>query len=142
MDCHPLPGLADPTGQSQLGVDGLIVAVHGEFEEYDPKSGLNGKRSFSRTFVLAPGISGSAQIRVVSDMLSLRAFSPLPNVFVAPSSAPTDTVNQHQAMIAELSKQTGMVPQYSEMCLSQVEWDFGKALVIFNEKKVCYDSSS
>ncbi|KAK1244931.1 hypothetical protein MKX08_004560 [Trichoderma sp. CBMAI-0020] len=135
MDCHPLPGLADPTGQSQLGVDGLIIAVHGEFEEYDQKSGLNGKRSFSRTFVLAPGISGSAQIRVVSDMLSLRAFSPLPNVFVAPSSAPTDTANQHQAMIAELSKQTGMVPQYSEMCLSQVGWDFGKALIIFNEKK-------
>lgn len=142
MDCHPLPGLADPTGQSQLGVDGLIVAVHGEFEEYDQKSGLAGKRSFSRTFVLAPGLSGSAQIRVVSDMLSLRAFSPLPNVFVAPPSAPADTANQHQAMIAELSKQTGMVPQYSEMCLSQVEWDFGKALVIFNEKKVCYNSSS
>ncbi|KAH6610529.1 mrna export factor mex67 [Trichoderma cornu-damae] len=135
MDCHPLPGLADPTGQSQLGVDGLILAVHGEFEEYDPKSGASGKRSFSRTFVLAPGLSGAAQIRVVSDMLSLRAFSTLPNVFVAPSPAPVDTANQHQAMIAELSKQTGMVPQYSEMCLSQVEWDFGRALVIFNEKK-------
>lgn len=137
MDCHPLPGLADPTGQSQLGVDGLILAVHGEFEEYDQKSGTTGKRSFSRTFVLGPGLSGTAPIRVVSDMLSLRAYSPLPNVFVAPSPAPVDAANQHQAMIAELSKQTGMVPQYSEMCLSQVEWDFGRALVIFNEKKVC-----
>ncbi|KAK4059764.1 hypothetical protein Trihar35433_10580 [Trichoderma harzianum] len=135
MDCHPLPGLADPTGQSQLGVDGLILAVHGEFEEYDQKSGTTGKRSFSRTFVLGPGLSGTAPIRVVSDMLSLRAYSPLPNVFVAPSPAPVDAANQHQAMIAELSKQTGMVPQYSEMCLSQVEWDFGRALVIFNEKK-------
>ncbi|KAH0493965.1 hypothetical protein TgHK011_000604 [Trichoderma gracile] len=135
MDCHPLPGLADPTGQSQFGVDGLILAVHGEFEEYDQKSGTTGKRSFSRTFVLAPGLTGTAQIRVVSDMLSLRAYSALPNVFVAPSPAPADTASQHQAMIAELSKQTGMVPQYSEMCLSQVEWDFARALVIFNEKK-------
>ncbi|KAL7954404.1 hypothetical protein V8C34DRAFT_294407 [Trichoderma compactum] len=135
MDCHPLPGLADPTGQSQLGVDGLILAVHGEFEEYDQKSGTTGKRSFSRTFVLGPGLSGTAPIRVVSDMLSLRAYSPLPNVFAAPSPAPVDAANQHQAMIVELSKQTGMVPQYSEMCLSQVEWDFGRALVIFNEKK-------
>jgi nuclear RNA export factor len=142
MDCHPLPGLADPTGQSQFGVDGLILAVHGEFEEYDPKSGTTGKRSFSRTFVLAPGLSGTAQIRVVSDMLSLRAYSALPNVFVAPSPAPADTASQHQAMVAELSKQTGMVPQYSEMCLSQVEWDFARALVIFNEKKVCLSSVS
>ncbi|KAL6855855.1 NTF2-like protein [Trichoderma novae-zelandiae] len=135
MDCHPLPGLADPTGQNQFGVDGLILAVHGEFEEYDQKSGTTGKRSFSRTFVLAPGLSGTAQIRVVSDMLSLRAYSVLPNVFVAPPAVPADTANQHQAMIAELSKQTGMVPQYSEMCLLQVEWDFARALIIFNEKR-------
>ncbi|KAK5990704.1 mRNA export factor MEX67 [Cladobotryum mycophilum] len=134
MDCHPLPGLVDPTGQNGLGVDGLILAVHGEFEEYDKKSGTTGKRSFSRTFILGPGRPGQGPIRVVSDMLSLRAYSPLPNVFVGPAqpSAPTD---QHQAMIAELSNQTGMVPQYSEMCLSQVEWDFQKALVIFNQKK-------
>ena len=74
-------------------------------------------------------------------MLSLRAYSSLPNVFVAPggntqpASAPPAN-DQHQAMIAELSRQTGMVPEYSEMCLSQVEWQFDKALIIFNEKKV------
>lgn len=149
MDCHPLPGLADPTGQNPMGVDGLILSVHGEFEEYDQKTAGVGKRSFSRTFVLGPGQAGKGPIRVVSDLLSLRAFSPLPNVFVAantnaaanPSATtgPVDGNNnnqQHQAMIAELCKQTGMVPQYSEMCLSQVNWEFDKALVIFNEKKV------
>ncbi|PNY28374.1 mRNA export factor MEX67 [Tolypocladium capitatum] len=135
MDCHPLPGLADPNGQDQNGVDGLIVSVHGEFEEYDQKTGVRGKRSFSRTFVLGPGQAGRGPIRVVSDMLSLRAYSPLPNVFASPAvEAPTPNA-QHQAMIAELSKQTGMVPEYSEMCLSQVEWQFDKALIIFNEKK-------
>ncbi|PHH87679.1 hypothetical protein CDD83_8546 [Cordyceps sp. RAO-2017] len=68
-------------------------------------------------------------------MLSLRAYSPLPNVF-APAANPAATANgQHQAMIAELAKQTGMVPEYCEMCLSQVEWQFDKALVIFNEKR-------
>lgn len=140
MDCHPLPGLADPTGQNRLGVDGLIISVHGEFEEYDQKTAAVGKRSFSRTFVLGPGQPGKGPIRVVSDLLSLRAFNPLPNVFVAPNQPPAgsndNTNNQHQAMIAELCKQTGMVPQYSEMCLSQVGWEFDKALVIFNEKKV------
>lgn len=141
MDCHPIPGLVDPTGQNAMGVDGLIISVHGEFEEYDPKTSTTGKRSFSRTFILGPGQPGRGTIRVVSDMLSLRAYSSLPNVFaqeqgqVAAGPTPADQ-SQHQAMIAELCKQTGMVPQYSEMCLQQVEWDFNKALVIFNEKKV------
>ena len=152
MDCHPLPGLADPTGQNGMGVDGLIISVHGEFEEYDQKTAAVGKRSFSRTFVLGPGQAGGGPIRVVSDMLSLRAYSSLPNVFAAaaaaappapsnaviegPPAAPAAANQQHQAMISELCKQTGMVPQYSEMCLSQVGWEFDKAIVIFNEKKV------
>ncbi|KAJ4271903.1 nuclear mRNA export, poly(A)+RNA binding protein [Fusarium torreyae] len=140
MDCHPLQGLVDPSGQSSGGVDGLIIAVHGEFEEHDPNTNTTGKRSFSRTFILGPAKPGRGMIRVVSDMLSLRAFSLLPNVFAAsaPTPAPA-SADQHQAMIAELSKQTGMTAQYSEMCLTQVNWEFDKALVIFNEKKV-YDS--
>lgn len=131
MDCHPLQGLVDPSGQSTGGVDGLIIAVHGEFDEQDPNTNVTGKRSFSRTFVLGPGKPGQ-MIRVVSDMLSLRTYSLLPNVFVAPAPTPAD---QHQAMIAELSKQTGMTAQYSDMCLAQVNWDFNNALLMFNEKK-------
>ncbi|KAL2213544.1 hypothetical protein CC79DRAFT_1362355 [Sarocladium strictum] len=135
MDCHPLQGLVDPTGQNPLGVDGLILTVHGEFDEYDAPSDSMGKRSFSRTFLLGPGMPGKSTIRVVSDMLSLRAFNPLPNVHgtdsqpVAPPQAP------NQAMLEELCKRTGMTPEYSEMCLSQVGWDFDKALVMFEEKK-------
>lgn len=138
MDCHPLPGLVDPNDQNQMGVDGLILSVHGEFEEYDEKTASTGKRSFSRTFVLGPGQPGKGPIRIVSDMLSLRAYNSLPNVFVPPAPAPTEQ-NQQQAMIAELCKQTSMTPQYSEMCLAQVGWDFDKALAIFNEKKVCLE---
>jgi nuclear RNA export factor len=144
MDCHPLPGLVDPTGQNPMGVDGLIISVHGEFDEYDQKTAAVGKRSFSRTFVLGPGQPGRGPIRVVSDMLSLRAFDSLPNVFVASSQVGDggndNTNSQHQAMIAELCKQTGMVPQYSEMCLSQVGWKFDAALAIFNERKVGFDA--
>ena len=137
MDCHPLTGLADPTGQNRLGVDGLIISVHGEFDEHDPKTDMLGKRSFSRTFVLGPGQPGRGPIRVVSDMLSLRAWSPLPNVFEAPSETPvTNGPDQHQAMIVELCKQTGMNQEYAQMCLSQAEWNFDRALAIFIEKKV------
>ncbi|KAF4594676.1 mRNA export factor mex67 [Ophiocordyceps camponoti-floridani] len=130
MDCHPLSGLGDPNGQTRTGVDGLIISVHGEFEELDQKSGERGQRSFSRTFVLGPGQAGKGPIRVVSDMLSLRAYNPLPNVF-----AQTTANNAHQAMVDELSKQTGMVSEYCEMCLSQVDWQFDKAIAMFHEKK-------
>jgi nuclear RNA export factor len=137
MDCHPLTGLADPSGQNQMGVDGLIICVHGEFEEHDQKTDRLGKRSFSRSFVLGPGLPGQGPIRVLSDMLSLRAFSTLPNVFVAATQQPSEPPNQQQAMIAELSRQTNMVPEYSKMCLEQVNWDFNQAVIMFQEKKVC-----
>ncbi|KAL0939258.1 mRNA export factor mex67 [Colletotrichum truncatum] len=135
MDCHLLPGLADPSGQTAGGVDGMVISVHGQFEECD-KAGKTGLRSFSRSFVLGPGRPGANPIRVVSDMLCLRAFNPLPNVFVAQGQAPSaQEQQQRQAMIAELSKQTTMTPQYSEMCLSDVAWDFTRALAVFHEKK-------
>ncbi|TQS32825.1 hypothetical protein Golomagni_06848, partial [Golovinomyces magnicellulatus] len=86
MDCHPMPGLVDPTGQNKIGVDGLIISVHGEFEEYDQKTSTTGMRSFSRTFILGPGQPGRGAIRVVSDLLSLRAYNALPNVFVPEQS--------------------------------------------------------
>ncbi|KAF5021249.1 hypothetical protein F66182_6718 [Fusarium sp. NRRL 66182] len=143
MDCHPLQGLVDPSGQNAGGVDGLIISVHGEFEEQDPNTSATGRRSFSRTFVLGPAKPGRGMIRVVSDMLSLRAYSPLPNVFAASAPAPAPApAAQHQAMIAELSKQTGMTAQYSEMCLTQVNWEFDKALAIFHEKKTQGTTSS
>ena len=74
IECHSLPGLPDPTGQSPGGVGGLIVMVHGEFHELDNATGqLSTNRSFDRTFVLGPG-SGIGGIRVVSDIMTLRAW--------------------------------------------------------------------
>ncbi|TPX11207.1 uncharacterized protein E0L32_001025 [Thyridium curvatum] len=128
VDCHPLSGIPDPSGNSPMGVDGLIISLHGEFEEIDPSSGKTGKRSFTRTFVLGPGAPGQSPIRVVSDLLSLRAHSPVPQ------ATPTSSeMEQKQQMVAELSKQTNMNPQYSEMCLNEVGWDFTKALAKFAE---------
>jgi nuclear RNA export factor len=137
MDCHPIPGLSDPVSQAQRGVDGMVISVHGEFDEMT-KDGKTGKRSFSRSFVLGPGQSGG--IRVVSDMLCLRANNPLPNIFEqAPQPAPGQEQSQEahqQAMTAELSKQTGMTAEYSRLCLEQSGWDFNYALALYNEKKV------
>ncbi|KAJ5157030.1 uncharacterized protein N7482_008130 [Penicillium canariense] len=71
IECHQVPGLPDPHGQSPTGVGGLMVMVHGEFEE-----SVGGKvetRSFDRTFVIGPG-GGVGGIRVISDLLCLRAY--------------------------------------------------------------------
>jgi nuclear RNA export factor len=138
MDCHLLPGLVDPSGQNALGLDGMIISVHGQFEEFQQTTGKMATRSFSRTFVLGPGVAGGNPIRVVSDMLNLRAFNPLPDHFAEVPASVTQThdTQQHPAMIAELSKQTGMTAEYSKMCLSESNWDFNKGLALFHERKV------
>ncbi|TLD22830.1 hypothetical protein PspLS_07567 [Pyricularia sp. CBS 133598] len=135
VDCHPLPALADPTSQSAQGVDGLIINIHGEFEEKDPNSDNIGQRSFSRTFVLGPGAPGGPQVRVVSDMLSLRAYNPIPLPQGTPTSnvVPENPELQKQQLVAELSRRTNMTLEYSEMCLTQVNWDLEAAMVKFRE---------
>ncbi|CAK7271396.1 nuclear mRNA export, poly(A)+RNA binding protein [Sporothrix epigloea] len=130
VDCHPLPGIMDPTNQSPTGVDGLLLTLHGEFEEIDPASSKVGKRSFTRTFILGPAApGGQTAFRVVSDMLSLRAHQPIPE----PSASGPSELEQKQAMIAELCKMTGMTSQYSEMCLAEASWKFDDALAKFQE---------
>ena len=66
IECHSI--VAVPDKQVGAGVGGLIITTHGEYTEHD-----GAKRSFDRTFVLGPG-SGSGGIRVVSDMLTIRAY--------------------------------------------------------------------
>ena len=54
---------------------GLQIVLHGEFEEFDKDSiTVTAMRSFSRTIIIGPG-SGPGGVRVVSDMLTLRAYS-------------------------------------------------------------------
>jgi nuclear RNA export factor len=149
IECHPQPGLADPSGQSARGVDGLLLIIHGEFEE-EVNSNDKGTRSFSRTFVLGPGAPGGSPIRVVSDMMVLRAHSPL----ALPSHPANSTQNsntaqnvnlaqnvnpeqQHQEMVTNrLVEKTGMTPEYAVLCLVETGWDLEKAFAAFTANKV------
>ncbi len=74
IECNPLPSLPDPTGQSPGGVGGLMIMVHGSFDEMDVSTGnVRTTRSFDRTFLLGPGnVPGG--IRVVTDTMNLRAY--------------------------------------------------------------------
>ncbi|RYP40705.1 hypothetical protein DL769_011726 [Monosporascus sp. CRB-8-3] len=132
IDCHPISGLADPTGREPNGASGMIITIHGEFDDQDPDTMKTAKRSFSRTLILGPGVPDRNPIRVISDMLTLKAYNPLQPV---QSLQPSDQEVQKQQMVLELSKQTGMTPEYSKLCLEGVNWNFEQALIAFNEKK-------
>ena len=142
IECHPQPGLADPSGQSIHGVDGLLLIIHGEFEEEIGPNG-KGRRSFSRTFVLGPGNPGGSTIRVVSDMMALRANAPMaiPSCSANPTQgniSHTITAEQrHQELVTkQLVEKTAMTPEYAVLCLMETGWDLEKALVAFNVSKV------
>ncbi|KAI0187265.1 hypothetical protein F4808DRAFT_439978 [Astrocystis sublimbata] len=138
IDCHPIHGLADPTGQEPRGVDGMVMTVHGDFEDQESGTQKTAKRSFSRTFVLGPGAPDRNPIRVVSDMLAIKPFKALPTSTSTPTTQ-TMAVDgqQKEQMLMELCKQTRMTPDYSRLCLESANWNFDQALAIFNEKKVC-----
>lgn len=156
FECHPVPGLPDPTGQSPRGVDGLSVTVHGEFEEHNPSVTEKALRSFSRTFVLGPGGLGGPPIKVISDMLCLRAYSPLaipstarppppqsqtvqptPQIQLGQSTQVGLSPEQHKEAIAkQLMEKTGMTLEYAVMCLEETGWDIEKAYGAFEANKV------
>lgn len=89
IECTPIPGLPDSSGQSPFGVGGFLIMVHGKFEEMN--TGKVETRSFDRTFILGPG-GGMGGIRVISDVLCLRAYGGheawVPEGLPAPQAAP------------------------------------------------------
>lgn len=145
IECHPIPGLVDPTGQSIRGVDGLMITMHGEFEEEIGSATDKALRSFSRTFILGPGPPGGLPIRVVSDLMVLRAWGPLalPSLSTTTITPPNasannpDSVQQpsQEAITIKLSEVTGMTLNYSMMCLTETGWDLEKAFVAFTANK-------
>ncbi|KAF7867425.1 hypothetical protein EAF04_005508 [Stromatinia cepivora] len=146
VECQPIPGLPDLSGQSAAGVDGLLIDVHGEFEE--DVANFEGKalRSFSRHFILGPGGPNGPPIRVVSDMLCLRARGPLPQSaeVTAPPRGPIvspffDTLPTGEELnkirAEKLSAETGMNLQYSALCLEETGWDLENAYVAFQANR-------
>lgn len=144
IDCHYVAGLPDPNEIISPGVTGLKLMVHGEFEEKSIDSKII-TRSFSRTFLLGPGKAGSPPIRVISDALMLRAWSPLPPLtatdIVASSvihPGGSGTFEQEETL-SNLVMRTQMTPEYAAMCLIETGWDLDKALVAFEASRVRED---
>ncbi|RKF65355.1 mRNA export factor mex67 [Golovinomyces cichoracearum] len=138
---HELPCVPDPTGQSPMGVTGMIINMHGEFKEpQNSTSETITLRSFSRTFILGPGPPGGPVIRVISDLLVLRPWAPLAQpttTFISntpyqeksiPAQNGVHSLEQQQEIIArQFMEHTGMTLQYCLLCLQQAEWDAQRA---------------
>ena len=144
IECHPTSGLPDPSGQSVAGVDGLIITIHGEFEE--PNLADKGSRSFSRTFILGPGAPGIQPIRVITDTLVLRAYSPLaqPHHQTRASTPPQQPAQvamsdqqKQEAIAMQLMEKTGMTAQYAGLCLTETGWNLEAAFAAFIANKAC-----
>ncbi|EAW08225.1 mRNA export factor mexA [Aspergillus clavatus NRRL 1] len=158
IECFPVPGLPDPSGQSGTGVGGLMIMVHGKFEELS--GGKVEVRSFDRTFILGPG-GGVGGIRVISDVLCLRAYggheawvpeTQAPVLPVQPAVVPAappvapegyglpvpgkpEAQVQQEQLVMQMSSKTNMTLQYSEMALSGNGWNMEAALKNFEQLK-------
>lgn len=165
IECHTIPGLPDPTGQSSGGVGGLLVTVHGEFLERGASAiQAQNPRSFDRTFVLGPG-AGPGGIRVASDLLVLRAYgghqtwkpensdagsantvpttataeqrpAVIPDGFGVPVPGKTSEQVEKENLAIQLSGATGMTIDYSGLCLEQSGWNLEGAAAAFEQAKV------
>jgi Leucine-rich repeat (LRR) protein len=162
LECHSLPGLPDPTGQSPTGVGGLIIYAHGEFDELNTATGeILAKRSFDRTFVLGPG-GGPGGVKIINDILVLRAYggheawTPTAEILAAATAATTVKADgpvlpdgagqpregksegdlQKEMITIELCKATRMTWQYSVLCLEQTGWNLEAAGKAFEDVKV------
>jgi nuclear RNA export factor len=152
IEAHIQPGVPDPSGASQCGVDGFFISIHGEFDELDIATGQpKKKRSFDRTFILGPG--GPNGVRIVNDILTVRAYGGAqafdPDNFeawngpVAAAPAPEGvpqlpaglSIEMAEQMCLELQKQTRMTIGYAKECLEQVNWDFATSLQAFESVK-------
>lgn len=165
VECHTLPGIPDPAGQSTSGVGGLMIMVHGEFSEIDISTNKSTvTRSFDRSFFLGPG-AGIGGVRVVSETLVLRAYGgseawrpqetdppkskpsaplqlvkqyqiPVPTGFGVSVPAKAEEQVQKEMLALELSRATGMTLEYSDMCLQQSDWNLEAAGIAFEQAKV------
>ncbi|KAL9006502.1 MAG: hypothetical protein Q9188_000739 [Gyalolechia gomerana] len=153
FDCTPIPGVPDPHNRIESGVGGFKVDIHGSFDELDRNTGVkNATRSFHRVFILGPG-NGENQLRIVSDILMLRAdggyeaFNPeakaMPDLPMVPKNFgfPENMEIGRAAIAAEFSKATRLAEEHATTLLRESGWDFITASKAFEAARVSFRKS-
>ncbi|KAF2836171.1 mRNA export factor mex67 [Patellaria atrata CBS 101060] len=137
VECVAQPGVPDPTGQSPTGVGGFLITIHGEFNELDRETKeVQKHRSFDRTFILGPG--GATGVRVVSDLLTVRAYGGYeawvptePTVPTMPVAPAAPNAAEQDMIIMEFCKASGMKYEFSKQCLDENFWNVPQAMEQF-----------
>ncbi|XP_067170906.1 nuclear RNA export factor 1 [Apteryx mantelli] len=118
----------------------LCFAVHGIFKEVDGKS-RDSVRAFTRMFIAVP--AGNTGLCIVNDELFVRnaTTEEIRKAFVmpapTPSSSPVPTLSaEQQEMLAAFSMQSGMNLEWSQKCLQDNDWDYGRAGQVFTQLKL------
>ncbi|XP_071657549.1 nuclear RNA export factor 1 [Patagioenas fasciata] len=118
----------------------LCFAVHGIFKEVDGKS-RDSVRAFTRMFIAVP--AGNTGLCIVNDELFVRAATSeeARKAFLAPaptpSSSPVPTLAaEQQEMLAAFAMQSGMNLEWSQKCLQDNDWDYGRAGQVFTQLKL------
>ncbi|ORY87606.1 hypothetical protein BCR37DRAFT_353284 [Protomyces lactucae-debilis] len=141
----------------------IEICVHGEFKEKISAKQTT-RRSFDRTFVLAPNPNGGVFIK--SDLFLLRgwggsdawrsngppiaaaagatgAIEPIPATVNGAGGAtegrPPGIDDKQFAILTALQQQTGLNMQYAGMCLEQYNWDLAAAVEVTNRFKASGD---
>lgn len=152
FDVWPVQGLPDVTNLNNTeGVVGLMVVVHGEFEEIPNHANVVPlKRSFDRTFTLGPG-GGPLNMRVINDIMVIRPWSgsdawrPEPEnttILSTPNPVRKSVVSQpagnspNQHVIIEVGRRTGLNMRYAQLALEENNWNFEAALKAIEAAKV------
>ncbi|KAK6338426.1 nuclear mRNA export, poly(A)+RNA binding protein [Orbilia blumenaviensis] len=143
---NPTKWIYDSKNVSFGNIVGMIMSVHGEYEEPEnvAREGIASKRSFSRTFLVLP--NGNNGYLVRRDMLLVRAYggsgawqpenltpAPPQTVGATPQIDVQPLVVPKHQLVQQLITQTGLTVTYAEMCLEQTGWDIGKAIQAFTE---------
>ena len=141
IECHSIPGVPDPSGQSPGGVAGLIISATSNFNEIDRNTGREVCQPwFHRQFVLGPGASAGS-IRVVSDVWTIRQSLNLevknwklnnpakehPGIvaegYGEPGMGKSMEMVEKERLTIDLSITTGLILEAAMECLEKNNWD-------------------
>jgi nuclear RNA export factor len=135
VESHTISGLPAPSMPPGTSVSGLLLTIHGEFDELDH---AKAKRSFDRSFVLGPG-AAPGSVRVISDMLILRAYGGSEAWLVDPAVTQANLERaQKEHMVMEFSQKSRLNLKYALLCLEESEWNWDTAVANFESAKVCF----
>lgn len=149
IECQPITGVRDATGQYPDGVNGFSIDVHGEYTDINNNASEPEKlRSFDRKFILGPSAPDAPrQARVVSDILTVRAYGGS-HAWQATEAAQQAAVisgppaSEEEMKVQELGKMTNMTVESCMECLITSGWDLSKAMALFDTTKTQLPSTA